>query len=105
MKTLMKSTAASLATTTLLLAGAGAAFAAVTVGDQLGTSEEAIRAALTAEGYTVEEFEAEKGELEAEVTKDGQEMEIVIDATSGIILELELEDESDDDEDDDKDDK
>ncbi|MEP2704686.1 MAG: PepSY domain-containing protein [Roseibium sp.] len=103
MKTSIKASAVSLVTTTALLSGMGAALAAVSVGDNLGTNEEDIRAALTAKGYTVEEFEAENGELEAEVILDGQEMEVVIDASSGIVLELEMDDEDDSDDDNDND--
>lgn len=79
---------------------AGGAFAAVTVGDKVGTTEEDIRAALTDEGYVVEEIETENGEVEAEVSRDGQEIEVVVDGESGLILEMELE-EADKDEDED----
>ncbi|MEP1933106.1 MAG: PepSY domain-containing protein [Roseibium sp.] len=103
MKTSIKASAVSLVATTALLGGLGAALAAVSVGDNLGTNEEDIRAALTAKGYTVEEFESENGELEAEVILDGQEMEVVIDASSGIVLELEMDDEDDSDDDNDND--
>lgn len=84
-----------------LVASTGIALAAVSVGDTLGTTEDEIRAALTAEGYTVEEFETEDGELEAEVTLDGKQMEVVVDAKSGAILEIEMEDADGDDEKDD----
>lgn len=103
MKTPIKTSAIALMSATGLVVAMGAAAAAVTVGDKLGTTEDEIRAVLTDQGYTVEEFEAEDSELEAEVTKDGQEMEVVIDAESGLVLELELED-GDEDDDDDKDD-
>ncbi|MEP3045915.1 MAG: PepSY domain-containing protein [Roseibium sp.] len=102
MKTSIKTSVTSILATATLLGGMGAALSAVSVGDTLGTSEEDVRAALTAQGYTVEEFEVENGELEAEVILDGQEMEVVIDASSGIVLELEMDD--DDDSDDEKDD-
>ncbi|QFT31434.1 hypothetical protein FIV00_13150 [Labrenzia sp. THAF82] len=78
----------------------GGAIAAVTVGDKVGTTEEDIRAALTDEGYVVEEIEIENGEVEAEVSRDGQEIEVVVDGESGLILEMELE-ETDKDEDED----
>lgn len=98
MTTIFKRAAVTGFAATIGLAGMGAALAAVTLGDNLGTTEEEIRAALTAKGYTVTEFETEGGELEAEVTLDGQEMEIVIDTTSGLVLEMELEDGDDSDE-------
>lgn len=84
-----------------LLAGTGIAMAAVNVGDTLGTTEDEIRAALTAEGYSVEEIETEENEIEAEVSLDGKEIEVVVDAKSGLVLEIELEDPDEDDEKDD----
>jgi len=102
MKTRFKSPALTLFSLSGLLASTGIALAAVSVGDTLGTTEDDIRAALTAAGYTVEEIETEDGELEAEVTLDGQQMEVVVDAKSGAILEMELEGpDGDDGEDDD----
>ncbi len=100
MTTFLKRSSISGLTAAIILGGAGAAFAAVSLGDQLGTSEEEVRAALTTKGYTVTEFEIEEGELEVEVILDGQEMEIVIDTTSGLVLELELEDDKDSDDND-----
>jgi Peptidase propeptide and YPEB domain len=101
MKTPFKTSAIALLSTSGLLVAMGAAVAAVSVGDKLGTTEDDIRAALTGQGYTVEEFESEDGKLEAEVTMDGQEMEVVVDAQSGLVLELELEDGEKDEKDDD----
>ncbi|CTQ51539.1 hypothetical protein LP7551_00051 [Roseibium album] len=101
MKTPIKTSAIALLSTSGLLVAMGAAVAAVSVGDKLGTTEDDIRAALTGQGYTVEEFESEDGKLEAEVTMDGQEMEVVVDAQSGLVLELELEDGEKDEKDDD----
>jgi peptidase YpeB-like protein len=101
MKTPFKTSAIALLSTSGLLVAMGAAVAAVSVGDKLGTTEDDIRAALTGQGYTVEEFESEDGKLEAEVTMDGQEMEVVVDAQSGLVLELELEDGDKDEKDDD----
>jgi peptidase YpeB-like protein len=101
MKTPFKTSAIALLSTSSLLVAMGAAVAAVSVGDKLGTTEDDIRAALTGQGYTVEEFEVEDGKMEAEVTMDGQEMEVVVDAQSGLVLELELEDGEKDEKDDD----
>lgn len=97
----IKSTALSLFSLTGFLAGTSLAVAAVSVGDTLGTTEDEIRAALTAEGYKVEEIETENGEIEAEVSLDGKEMEVVVDATSGLVLEMELDGQDEDDEKDD----
>jgi len=101
MKTPFKSPALTLFSITGLLASTGIALAAVSVGDTLGTTEDDIRAALTAEGYMVEEIETEDGEIEAEVSLDGQEMEVVVDSQSGQVLEMELEGPEDEDMDDD----
>lgn len=101
MKPPFKSSALTLLSATGLIASMGAALAAVSVGDRLGTTEADIRAALSAQGYVVEEIETENGELEAEVTLDGQELDVVVDAQSGLVLEVEPdgpdEDETDDD--------
>lgn len=79
-----------------------AAQAEVSVGDILGTSETAIITALEAQGYTIEEIEAEDGEIEVDVMLNGQEMEIEIAADTGAITEVDIEDNDSDDDDDDK---
>lgn len=100
MKKPFTSSALTLFSISGLVASMGVAAAAVSLGDKLGTSEDEIRSALTEQGYTVEEIEAEDGKLEAEVTLDGQEMEVVVDAASGMVLELELEEDEDSEDDD-----
>jgi len=97
MSSTFKSPALTLFSLAGLTASTGIALAAVTVGDTLGTTEEEIRAKLTAEGYTIDEIETEKDEIEAEVTLDGQQMEVVVDAKSGLVLEMELEEPEDED--------
>ncbi|WP_428527447.1 PepSY domain-containing protein [Roseibium sp.] len=72
------------------LPSAAIASKTVTLGETLGNNEKAIRAVLVSRGYVVSEIEPEHGKLEAEVILDGQEMEIVIDALSGRVLEMEL---------------
>lgn len=101
MKAPFKSPALTLFSVTGLLASTGIALAAVSVGDTLGTTEDDVRAALTSQGYMVEEIETEDGEIEAEVSMDGQEMEVVVDAQTGQVLEMELDgpDESETDDD------
>lgn len=76
-----------------------AALAAFSIGDELGTTEEAIRAGLEAKGAVIEEIETEDGTIEVEYSLDGQAMEMEIDLASGKIIELELEDEDDSDSD------
>lgn len=72
------------------------AMAQVNLGDNLGSSEAAIRTALEAQGYAVLEIEREGGEIEVEAILNGQEYEIEISAETGLILEIELEDDSED---------
>lgn len=76
------------------------AFSAVTAGDTMPTSEAEIRAALEEQGYTVQEFEVEDGEIEVEYLADGQLFEMSIAAATGIVTEIDLEDEDDDEDDD-----
>ena len=68
------------------------AWADLSAGDTIGTSEAEIRATLQSLGYVVEEIEFESDEIEAEVTLDGVEYEIEIDPATGLIAEIELED-------------
>ena len=68
------------------------ALAQITVGDTLGTEDDAIRAQLEQQGYAVEEIEREDGEIEVDVRKDGQEFEIVINAQTGAVEEIEEDD-------------
>ncbi|WP_299686167.1 PepSY domain-containing protein [uncultured Tateyamaria sp.] len=75
------------------------AFAGLELGQPLGTTEEGIRAALTDMGYTVEEFEAEEGEIEVDVTLDGVAYEVEVAADTGHIIAMELEDDEDGDDD------
>lgn len=74
-----------------------AAIAKISVGDNLGTDVEAIRASFEAEGYTVTEIEVEDGEIEVEYTADGQQYEVSIAAGTGLVTEIELEEDDDDD--------
>lgn len=71
------------------------AFAAVTPGDTMPTSEAEIRAALEERGYVVQEFEIEDGEIEVEYLADGQLYEMEISAATGLVTEVELEDDDD----------
>lgn len=77
------------------------ALAAVTAGDTMPTTEAEIRAALEEQGYTVQEFEVEDGEIEVEYLADGQLYEMSIASATGIVTEIELEDDVNEDEDDD----
>ena len=80
------------------------ALAAVSEGDLLGTTEAEIRAALTAQGYQIEEIEVEDGEIEVEALFDGMMMEIEVSTETGLVIEVEAEDDADDEDEDDDDD-
>ena len=101
----VKSIAAASMVTGALLLGPVMAASEPVVGDVLGTKEIEIRKALEDQGYVVEEFEVEDGEIEVEVALNGQEFEIEIDPATGAVLEIEAEDDDDDDDDDDHDEK
>ena len=75
----------------------GYALAGADLGQTLGTTESAVRAALTGMGYAVQEIEIEDDEIEAEVTLDGVAYEIEVAMETGKIVEIELEDDEDDD--------
>ncbi len=81
----------------------GLALAAVSVGDQLGTTEAEIRAALTAQGYEITEFEIEDDEIEVEAAFNGEMLELEIAPDTGLVIEIEAEDDDDEDEDEDED--
>lgn len=90
----------------------GAAIAAINVGDTAGTSPEAIRAALTAQGYEVLRIETDDGDFEVDARMGGTLFEIEVARSSGMVTGIEMDDdredddhdESDDDDDDGKDD-
>ncbi len=60
--------------------------------DRPGVSDQAIRARLEAEGYTITKFEGERGEIEVYATRAGAPFEIKIDPRSGEIRRIEGED-------------
>jgi ribosome biogenesis SPOUT family RNA methylase Rps3 len=86
----------TLTLTTLLAATPVLVLANVSLGDKLGTDEAAIRSAMEAQGYVVEEIEFEDGEIEVELVKDGVETELVLSKSDGVVTAIEIEDENDD---------
>ena len=76
------------------------AFAQINAGDTVGTSEDAIRTALEAQGYEVKEFELEDDEIEVEAVLDGTEYEIEVSVETGKVVEVELDDDADSESDD-----
>ena len=79
------------------------ALSGVAPGDNLGSDEAAIIAALEGLSYTVEEVETEDGMIEVYVTTPEGLFEIEIDAETGLVAEVEAEDEDDDNDDEDED--
>lgn len=75
----------------LMLAVPAFGLADITAGDTIAVSEAEIRSQLESEGYTVHEIEYENGEIEVEVYKDGVETELVLAASDGTVLKVEIE--------------
>lgn len=75
------------------------ALAAVSVGDQLGTTEQGIRTALTTQGYEITQFETEDGEIEVDALFEGQMLELEISPDTGLVIEIEAEDDDNVDDD------
>jgi hypothetical protein len=73
----------------------GAALAQINIGDQLGSSETAIQAALEAQGYTITEIETEDGEIEVEATIGGQSFEFEVSPETGLVLAAHQDDDED----------
>jgi hypothetical protein len=63
-----------------------AALAQISVGDELGSSEAAVQAALEAQGYVITEIETEDGEIEVEATNGGQSFEFEVSPETGLVL-------------------
>ena len=78
--------------TALILTIPAMAFAGITVGDRIGTSETEIRTQIEALGYEVQEIEFEGGEIEVEVLKDVIETELVLNPANGTVREIEQDD-------------
>ena len=76
------------------------AVAQINVGETIGTSEEAVREALVAQGYEITEIEIEDKAWEIEALLDGVEYEIEVSMETGTIMEIELEDDEDDEDED-----
>lgn len=82
----------------------GAAIAAINVGDTAGTSPEAIRAALTAQGYEVLRIETDDGDFEVDARMGGTLFEIEVARSSGMVTGIEMDDDREDDDHDESDD-
>ncbi|MCB1338566.1 MAG: PepSY domain-containing protein [Maritimibacter sp.] len=74
--------------TALVLATAPAFAADLVMGTQLGTSEDAIRAALTELGWEVRKLDTEDGMIEVYAVMGDKMAEIYIDPTSGEIVKI-----------------
>lgn len=85
--------------TGLILTVPALAFAGVTLGDTLGTTQEDIRAHMSGLGYEVLEIEIEGDEIEVEYRFEGVEYEAELDPKSGQVIALEIEEADDHDDD------
>jgi Peptidase propeptide and YPEB domain len=93
-----------LALTALILGAPTLAAAQVAPGDQLGTSDAEIRAAIESAGYTLDEIAREEGVIELALQRNGVETEMILAAADGAVLKLENEDDDQDGDNDDGDD-
>ncbi len=91
-----------LKTSAAIALAAGIAFPALAatdtnewVGQLLGTSQAEIASVLEERGIEIVAFEIEDDEIEINIVQDGQELELEIDPTSGLVTEAEIEDDDD----------
>jgi uncharacterized membrane protein YkoI len=64
----------------------------LTLGTVVGTTPEAVSAALAEAGYTVQKHEQEHGRIEVKATRDGKRYEIKVDAKTGAVTAIEQDD-------------
>jgi len=69
---------------------AAAAAAAELVGTTVGTTAEAVKASLVAQGYEVRKVKRDDGKLEAHASKDNKQFEISVDRKTGMVRKIEL---------------
>ncbi|WP_420003294.1 PepSY domain-containing protein [Arenibacterium sp. LLYu02] len=79
----------TLSLATLIALSAGSAFAGLTTGDQLATTDADIRSRLEADGYTVLSIERDEAEIEVTASSAAGQVEFEISASSGVILATE----------------
>ena len=77
------------------------AFAAQDVGQNVGTTETEVRAALIDLGYEVQEIESENGGIEAGVTLESVAYEVQVALDTGLTTKINVDNNNDDDGDDD----
>lgn len=94
-------TTRTIAVAALAAVAVAAPAAALEIGDVLGVDAAAVRSALEAQGYVIEEIETDDDEIEVDAMLDGVEWEIEVSAADGSVLEIEREDSEQDDDDDD----
>lgn len=76
----------------VLAAGAAPAEDALKPGTALGTTQDAIRAALVAQGYEVRKFDTEDGMTEVYAVKGGTKLEIYVDPRTGLVSKVKQDD-------------
>jgi len=67
-----------------------AAAAAELVGTTIGTTADAVKASLVAQGYEVRKVKRDDGKLEAHASKDNKQFEISVDRKTGMVRKIEL---------------
>ncbi len=72
-----------------LIVWAAPALAQPRVGETLGPDQTAVQTRLTAQGYRLTEFEAERGRLEIKAAKGEERLEIQIEPKTGKVLKVE----------------
>lgn len=85
---------AAAAAAALVLTLPAAALALPAVGDVLGTTPQAVTAALAAQGCPVEKFEAERGKIEAKCrdAATGLKWELYLDPATGAVTRIKQDD-------------
>lgn len=94
---LTRSTSAVVATAFALslalpVAAATPTAAAFAEGDFIGKTVGEVATTLTAEGYDIREIGMEHGKISADAKKDGSEIELHIDPTTGTVKSVEFDD-------------
>ncbi len=81
----------------LILTTPAIAWAQYNLGDQIGTTDDEIIAAMTESGYDVRSIERGEDEIEVEVMIDGVETEFVLALADGKLIEIDTDDDKTDD--------
>ena len=89
MTTNSRLTKAGLLASTVFLCFNTGAFAEIRPGDRIGLSVSDIAKSLENNGYVIREIEVKTDRIEAEVTHEGEKLEIKIDPRTGLVTRVE----------------